>query len=333
MRLFRSILALTLLASAVPTLALGWLLYRAVQGGGAAAGALSIRAALLASALALAAALALSAMFARTLTSPVKACVRGALAVASGRFGQQVSVSARNEVGELAYAFNYMSRELASYDAENRRLIAALEAGYLATLRSLASAIDAKDPSTRGHSQRVAELSVEVGRELGLDADALRALSYGGLLHDVGKIGVPEAILNKAGKLGSEELAQMRAHPDIGAEILRDVAFLAAAAPAVRSHHERWDGAGYPDRLRGEAIPLVARIVNAADTFDACTSARPYQRAMDVSEAIAIVTSLRGAQIDPAVCDALVRVVRLSAGAVLPENHTLVAPPAARGAL
>ena len=130
-------------------------------------------------------------------------------------------MSVRNEVGELAYTFNHMSRELASYDRENRRLIAELEAGYLATLRSLASAIDAKDPSTRGHSERVAELAVAVGEELGLDEPARKALEYGGILHDIGKIGIPEAILARRARLAPDEMALVRDHPRIGAEIVR----------------------------------------------------------------------------------------------------------------
>jgi len=269
-----------------------------------------LRSALAAAAIALVLALALSAWFASRLARPVAECVRGALDIARGRFGRQVPVAVRNEVGELAYTFNHMSRELESYDRENRQLIAALEAGYLATIGSLASAIDAKDPSTRGHSQRVAELSAAIGRELGLPEPELKALAYGGLLHDVGKIGIPESILHKSSTLAEHEMAQMRGHPAIGAEILRGVDFLRTALPAVRSHHERWDGNGYPDRLAGERIPLVARIVNAADTFDACTSVRPYQAVKGTAETLGILNELRGKQIDPAVCDALVRVVR-----------------------
>jgi putative nucleotidyltransferase with HDIG domain len=307
-RLFRSILLLMLLAAVVPGATFAWVLLRGL--GPAGLPAAPWRPAAAAAAVGLALAVALSAWFARRLARPVAQCVHGALEIARGRFGQQVPVTVRNEVGELAYTFNHMSRELESYDRENRALIAALEAGYLATLRSLASAIDAKDPSTHGHSQRVAELAVRVGRELALPEPDLKALAYGGLLHDVGKIGVPEAILHKSDRLSPAELEQMRAHPVIGAEILRGIAFLERAAPAVRSHHERWDGTGYPDRLAGEAIPLVARIVNAADTFDACTSLRSYQAPLTAEEALAVALRLRGSQIDPAVCDALVRVVR-----------------------
>jgi putative nucleotidyltransferase with HDIG domain len=203
-----------------------------------------------------------------------------------------------------------MSRELAAYDAENRRLIAALERGYLDTIRSLAAAVDAKDPYTRGHAERVAALSVEIGRELGLAADTLQALEYGGILHDIGKIGIPDAILAKRGTLSNDEMALVRDHPAIGAEIVAGVEFLAAAVPAIRSHHERWDGTGYPDRLAGEAIPLVARIVNIADTWDACTSRRPYQEPIPAEVVVAILEGLASAQTDPAVHAALLRVLR-----------------------
>jgi len=309
MRLFRSIFVLMLVASAVPAAVLGWILLRQAHA------SVDLPSAAAAALVALGVAFPLSAWFARRLAQPVSECVRGALDIARGRFGRQVRVTVRNEVGELAYTFNHMSRELESYDRENRQLIAALEAGYLATLRSLASAIDAKDPTARGHSRRVSELAVAIGQELGLAERELKALAYGGLLHDVGKIGIPEAILHKAAALAVEEMEQMHAHPAIGAEILRGVEFLGPAMPAVRSHHERWDGTGYPDGLAGEAIPLVARVVNAADTFDACTSFRPYQPPMGVEEAIAVLERLRGKQIDPLVCDALIRVTRRRASA------------------
>ena len=236
--------------------------------------------------------------------------VRGALDIARGRFGRQVVVRTGNEIGDLAYAFNHMSRELASYDGENRRLISALERGYLDTIRSLAAAVDAKDPYTRGHADRVAALAVEIGQELGLAEGALKALEYAGILHDIGKIGIPDAILAKRGALGPEEMALVRDHPRIGAEIVAGVEFLERAIPAIRSHHERWDGTGYPDRLAGEAIPLVARIVNIADTWDACTSRRPYQEPIPSDVVVAILEGLKGTQTDPAVHDALLRTLQ-----------------------
>ena len=302
MRLFRTFLLLALLAGAAPTAVLAALLARTEQGL-----PVTTLAALLGS---LAASVLLSALVARRIVTPLEECVRGALDIARGRFGRQVEVKVRNEIGDLAYTFNHMSRELASYDAENRRLIAALEQGYLDTIRSLAGAIDAKDPYTRGHSQRVSDLSVEIGREMGLPEPQLKALSYGGILHDIGKIGVPEPILGKGAPLDARETEIMRQHPVIGAEIVKGVEFLREALPAIRCHHERWDGNGYPDGLAQGDIPLVARIVNAADTWDACTSERPYQAAIPPGEVLGILAGLRGSQIDPAVHDALVSVLR-----------------------
>jgi putative nucleotidyltransferase with HDIG domain len=305
-RLFRSVLVLVLLASAAPAVLAAVLVVseRGLDGPTAAALALSV-----------ALALALSAVVARSVTRPLAEVVRGALEIARGRFGREVSVTARNEIADLAYTFNHMSRELASYDAENRRLYEALERGYLDTIRSLAAAVDAKDPYTRGHSVRVSALAVEIGREMGLAGDELKALEYGGILHDIGKIGIPDAILTKSSSLAAEEMALMHDHPAIGAEIVRGVEFLRGAAPAIRSHHERWDGTGYPDRLAGESIPLVARIVNIADTWDACTSRRPYQDPIAREVVRGILEKLKGAQTDPAVHDALFRVLERRAAA------------------
>jgi len=312
-RLFRSLLFLVLLASAVPT-ALAVVLLAREHGGLDAPAAASIVASLALS-------IVLSVVVVRSVTRPLADVVRGALDIARGRFGREVTVRGHNELGDLAYGFNHMSRELASYDAENRRLIAALERGYLDTIRSLAAAVDAKDPYTRGHAERVAALSIEIGRELALGAEALQALEYGGILHDIGKIGIPDAILAKAGTLVPDEVALVRDHPRIGADIVAGVDFLRAALPAIRSHHERWDGTGYPDRLAGEAIPLVARIVNIADTWDACTSRRPYQQAIPADVVVAILEGLRGAQTDPGVHAALLRVLR--------RRRALVDAPAA----
>jgi putative nucleotidyltransferase with HDIG domain len=309
-RLFRSIFLATVLASAAPIALLATIIATRPGTDGSTLALLGA-----AVGLALATSAAFAWWLAHRVATPLRACVRGALEIARGRFGHQVPPTFRGEVNDLAYAFNHMSRELARQDAENRELIRQLEAGWLATIRSLASAIDAKDPYTRGHSQRVSELSVEIGRELGLGAADLKALEWGGLLHDVGKIGVPEAVLSKAGGLAPEESEQMRAHPEIGSAILAGAEFLRDALPCVRSHHERWDGTGYPDRLAGEAIPPLARIVNAADTFDACTSERPYQAAMTAETALDILQRLRGKQLDPRVHDAIVSVVRRRAPA------------------
>ncbi len=302
MRLHRSLRLIVFLASAIPTA----LACAALWGLG---GRIDARAAaVVASSVALA--VVLSLLVAGSVTRPLAECVRGALDIARGRFGRQVTVRARNEISDLAYTFNYMSRELASYDSENRRLIEALERGYLDTIRSLAAAVDAKDPYTRGHAERVAALAVEIAGEMNLPAETRRSLEVGGILHDIGKIGIPDSILAKRGSLDQGELELVRAHPRIGAEIVAGVEFLKDAIPAIRSHHERWDGNGYPDRLAGEAIPLVARIINIADTWDACTSNRPYQEAIEADVVAAILEGLRGAQTDPAVHDALISALR-----------------------
>ena len=304
MKLFRSIFAATLLASAAPMALLAALV-------GLRAGTDAATLALLGASMVVA--LATSGLFAWWLagrvSTPLRACVRGALEIARGRFGHQVEPTFRGEINDLAHAFNHMSRELARQDAENRSLIAQLEAGWLATIRRLASAIDAKDPYTRGHSQRVSELSVEIGRELGLKPAELKALAWGGLLHDVGKIGVPEAVLRKAGRLSPDESALMRAHPEIGAGIVGGAEFLRDALPCLRSHHERWDGGGYPAGLAGTAIPESARIVAVADVFDALLSVRPYKPAWSLEETTQKIQSEQGKHFEPRLVEALFRVL------------------------
>ena len=258
---------------------------------------------------AVAAAAALAWTFSRNLTRPLHRFTATALELAKGTFGVQVAVESKNEIGELAQTFNYMSLTLKASDEEKKRLYESLEKGYLETIVALANSIDSKDAYTRGHSQRVGDFAVEIGREMGLTEWELKHLHYGGILHDIGKIGIVESILCKQSKLTDAEMAIMRTHPEIGASIIEPVTFLGPVRSAVRSHHENWDGSGYPDRTKGEEIPLVARIVAAADTFDAVTSTRPYQKAMPLPDAMAVMEKLRGARLDPSVVDALRRVV------------------------
>jgi HD-GYP domain-containing protein (c-di-GMP phosphodiesterase class II) len=155
----------------------------------------------------------------------------------------------------------------------------------------------------------VTDLAVAIGRELELDAEQLKKLEYGGILHDIGKIGIREDILGKQGRLTDEEREVMRQHPVLGDKIVEPIDFLQPVRPLLRHHHEWVDGSGYPDGLAGEDIPLGARILAAADTYDAITSDRPYQTAVGPQEAIAIVHKLRGRQLDPEVCAALERVL------------------------
>ncbi|MBI5547538.1 MAG: HD-GYP domain-containing protein [Deltaproteobacteria bacterium] len=228
-----------------------------------------------------------------------------------GKLGIQVSISGGDdEIGRLAQIFNYASQQLLAYDGETRRLYQNLENGMLETMVLIANVIDSKDSFTHGHSQRVGDWASEIGRELGLPEMDVRHLLYGGLLHDIGKVGVIEPILGKRSALTDEEMDAMRAHPAIGASIIASVGFLKPVLPAVRHHHERWDGAGYPDRIAGEKVPLVARVVAVADTWDALTSHRPYQNAMPTEQALSLIEGLREKAFDPKVVDALASIVR-----------------------
>jgi putative two-component system response regulator len=184
-----------------------------------------------------------------------------------------------------------------------------LEELFLASIQSLAEALEVKDPYTRGHSVRVSEYAVVIARELGLDGEMLRQVGLGGHVHDIGKIGVREEILNKPGKLTDAEYEHIMTHPVVGWRILAPLlGETPAALNIVRSHHERFDGRGVPDRLMGEAIPLEARIVAAADAFDAMTSDRPYRPdGLAVEDAVREIVRCSGSQFDPVIVAALVR--------------------------
>lgn len=169
---------------------------------------------------------------------------------------------------------------------ENVKLFEAIRVAYLAVIRSLVDAIEAKDSYTKGHSERVAFYAVSIGQELDLPSEAIEGLQTAAYLHDIGKIGIPDHLLLKKGALTKEELDEVKLHPDVSDRILRHIKFSWEVLPTVRYHHERWDGTGYPDGLRGEAIPLGARILALADSFDAMTSNRPYRPALSEVEAI-----------------------------------------------
>ena len=191
--------------------------------------------------------------------------------------------------------------------AERRRL--ELEGSYLATIEALAVALDAKDRHTEVHSRATAALARAVGQRLGLEAEALRFLEYGALLHDIGKIGVPGYVLNKPGPLDEEETAIMREHPVIGERIVASVPFLNRIRPIVRAEHERWDGQGYPDGLKAEQIPVEARIIHACDAFQAMSSDRPYRRARPRDWILEEIRTQSGQQFDPGVAEALLAVI------------------------
>jgi HD-GYP domain-containing protein (c-di-GMP phosphodiesterase class II) len=179
-----------------------------------------------------------------------------------------------------------------------------LRDSLLGLVRCLTAAIDAKDPYTWGHSERVARIAVGIAHQLGLAAEARSDLYLAGLLHDVGKIGVPDSVLQKAGPLSEEEFAYIRAHPVIGDRLVANVHALNHLRPGVRHHHERWDGKGYPDGLAGEDVPLQARVLAVADSCDAMMSARPYRSALPPVRIDAIMLEGAGSQWDPRVVEA-----------------------------
>lgn len=219
--------------------------------------------------------------------------VRGALAACGGRRGRRFGTSeleALRELADLAAA--------ALEESERReRLEAIVDAGVAALVR----AVDMRDDYTGRHSENVGELARQVGEALGMSGAELWLLELTAKLHDVGKIGVPDAILNKTGPLDNHEWALMRRHAEMGAGMIERVPGLERVAPLVRSHHERWDGCGYPDGLSAEQIPLASRVVAACDAFQAMTADRPYRAALSVDQALAELTAGAGTQFDPAV--------------------------------
>ena len=176
-----------------------------------------------------------------------------------------------------------------------------LEKAYLDSIETLRYTVEAKDPYTRGHSDRVSEYSVLIGKELGLSEDEIKTLRIGGLFHDIGKIGIPDSILLKEAKLTDDEYSQIKNHPSIGAHILCNAEVFKDIIPIVKHHHEKFDGTGYPGKLKGEDIPYMARIAAIADTFDAMTSKRTYRNALPLDVVTAEIERCSGTQFDPAI--------------------------------
>jgi putative nucleotidyltransferase with HDIG domain len=201
----------------------------------------------------------------------------------------------------LALAYRRLNAAYAQalrYAEDVRQLYQNTQRAICQSLLGLANALEAKDPYTRGHSERVGVASGVLAQALGLGRSEVETAGQAGLLHDIGKIGVPETVLGKPGTLSEEEWALMRRHPLLGAQIVAPFEFLASAAPIIRHHHERADGSGYPDGLRGDAIPLGASIVAVADVYDALTSDRPYRAALSPERARAFLDAEAGHTLD-----------------------------------
>lgn len=248
-----------------------------------------------------------SLWLARTLTDPIDRLAGeiGMMTAARDLRRHLHPTGTSRELDALTEAFNDLVQGLTAAEADTR-------AAYLGAIRALAATLDARDPYTAGHSERVSALSVLMGRQLQSGEADLDVLRLGALLHDIGKIGLSDEVLRKPGALTAEEFEQIKRHPAVGARILRQVPFLAPHIPIVELHHERPDGRGYPFGLRGDEIPLAARIVHVADAFDAMTSARAYRPARGAAEAIAELQRYTGTQFDPVSVEALLTALPLA---------------------
>jgi HD-GYP domain-containing protein (c-di-GMP phosphodiesterase class II) len=260
--------------------------------------------------IALAVAILAAIVFASGIAGPVRALAERTREIANGNYHQRVELKTHNEIGELAENFNAMSGAIESAVEQLRNAAHENHLLFINSVRMLAAAIDAKDPYTRGHSERVARYSIAIGKNLNLGEQEMRNLRISALLHDVGKIGIDDRILRKPGALSDDEFEVMKGHPAKGAAIMSGVAQLIDIVPGMKYHHEKWSGGGYPDGLTADEIPMQARIVAIADTFDAMTTNRPYQKAMELNYVVEKIKSFAGTRFDPHVVEAFANAVK-----------------------
>jgi len=244
----------------------------------------------------------LSSIQVRRSLRPLMELRRGTERLARRDFSVPVEVRSRDEFEELAQSFNGMAGELSQRIGELNQL-------SYGALVALARTVDANSSWTAGHSERVTALSLRIADHVGLEPALVEALQRGGLLHDIGKIGTPAFIIDKPGPLDPAELAIVRRHPEVGARILSPIEAFAAAIPVVLHHHEKYDGTGYPHRLRGEGIPYLARLLAVADVYDALVSERPYRRSWSHPEAVAMIREGAGSHFDPALVAVFLKVM------------------------
>ena len=236
--------------------------------------------------------------FAKKLTHPVRELAGGAHRIASGDFSQRIAIKSRTELGDLGNSFNVMTDQIEKFISDLQKSAEENRQLFIGTVKSLAAAIDGKDPYTRGHSERVSRFSVAIAQRLGLDDEEVEKIRISALLHDVGKIGIDDKILKKPAALTDEEFEVMRKHPQKGYKIMSQIPAMKEFLPGMYMHHEMVDGKGYPQGLKGEEIPLMGKIVAVADTFDAMTTDRPYQKAMKFEDAVARIESFVNTRYD-----------------------------------
>jgi len=271
---------------------------------------------------------------ARRITNPLEILTQSSRALAKGDFSQRVHLWSRTEIGELAQTFNTMSEELERFVEDLKRAADENRALFMGSIQMLAGAVDEKDPYTRGHSDRVTRYSMMIAKEMKLDNTFMETLQVSAQLHDVGKIGIEDHILKKPGALTEEEFEVMKTHTTKGANILRPVTQLAEMLPGIELHHEALDGRGYPYGLQGDQIPLLARVIAVADTFDALTTNRPYQQAHTPDQALQIIRNLSGKRLDPEAVKALLAVY--ARGEIKIQRFTIkrpIIPPQAEAAI
>lgn len=269
---------------------------------------------------------------ARRLTTPLHVLTESSRTIAGGDFSHRVRLKSRTEFGELAQTFNTMSDDLERFVDDLKKAAQENRALFLSSIQMLAGAVDEKDPYTRGHSDRVTRYSVLIATEMGLKEEDIDKIRISAQLHDVGKIGIEDRILKKPGALTPEEFEIMKTHTTKGAAILRPVEALRDMLPGIELHHESLDGRGYPHGLKGDQIPLMPRIIMVADTFDAMTTNRPYQAAMDPEYVIRIINSLAATKFDATVVAAMTKVfesgkLRINRAATVSGEEAATAAP------
>ena len=248
--------------------------------------------------------------FAKKLTTPVRELATAAHRISSGDFSQRIDVSSRTELGDLGNSFNAMTDQIEAFIKDLQRSAQENRELFIGTVKGLAAAIDGKDPYTRGHSERVSRFSVAIAQRLNLPDDEVEKIRISALLHDVGKIGIDDKILKKPAALTDEEYEIMKKHPQKGFKIMSQIPAMKEFLPGMYMHHEMVDGRGYPQGLKGEEIPLMGKIVAVADTFDAMTTDRPYQKAMQFEDALLRIESFIGTRYDPEVVAAFASACR-----------------------
>ncbi|HEY3580476.1 MAG TPA: HD domain-containing phosphohydrolase [Pyrinomonadaceae bacterium] len=269
--------------------------------------------------------------FANKLTHPVRELASGAHRIASGDFSKRIEVTSRTELGDLGNSFNLMTDQIERFIGDLQRSSEENRQLFIGTVKALAAAIDGKDPYTRGHSERVSRFSMAIAQRLGLLDDEIEKIRISALLHDVGKIAIDDKILKKPAALTDEEYEIMKGHPQKGYKIMSQIPAMKEFLSGMYMHHEMVNGMGYPQGLKGDEIPLMGKIVAVADTFDAMTTDRPYQKAMKFEDALARIESFVGTRYDAAVVAALSEACRegqIRPGVVKLRKPVAKTPPA-----